>query len=89
MTVKQSALVQTRISPGIKRQAEKALEAYGMTLSDAMRIFAHIVAKTKGFPLDIRPANPNVETVAAMCELDAGGGEEFDSPKELFASWRK
>lgn len=50
----QSAVVRARIDPGIKHEAEKALAAMGITVSDAIRIFVTRVATEKAMPFRLR-----------------------------------
>ena len=50
-----------------------ALEAMGLSVSDALRILLRRIANDQAFPLELKV--PNAETRAAMAELDAGKGE--------------
>jgi len=55
----------------------------GLSVSDAVRMMLVRVAYEKAMPFDIRV--PNAETIAAMRELDEGGGKSFNSIEALLA----
>ena len=69
-------IVRARIDPKTKRQASKALAVMGLTVSDAIRLLMRRIADEKRLPFDVRV--PNKETVAAIEELESGGGERYD-----------
>lgn len=48
-----SALVQTRIDPGVKARASEVLEAMGMTVSDAVRILLTRTAREGALPIEL------------------------------------
>ena len=75
-------LVQARIDCETKRTAAEALQTMGLTVSDAIRLLLVRVAEEKRLPFAVRV--PNLSTVEAMQELEAGGGRRFGSAKELF-----
>lgn len=81
--------VQARISPELKQQAEAILAAMGLTTADAIRLFLQQTVNTGGLPFQPTAKRPNAETLAAMQELEHGGGQSFASTEELFADWRK
>jgi DNA-damage-inducible protein J len=84
-----NAVIQTRISSPLKKQAEALFAAMGLTVSDAVRLFLQQSINEGGLPFQPRLSRPNVETIAAMRELDGGGGESFENTDALFASWQK
>ena len=51
--------------------ATEALEAMGLSISDAIRLLMLRVADEKRLPFEVKV--PNKETLAAMAELEAGG----------------
>ncbi|WP_244497143.1 type II toxin-antitoxin system RelB/DinJ family antitoxin [Aureimonas sp. D3] len=57
-----------RIDETVKKNASEALEAMGLTLSNAVNIFLTRVAHERAIPFDIRV--PNAVTRAAMAEAD-------------------
>ena len=79
--------VQARISPELKEQAEAILAAMGLSTSDAIRIFLQQTVNSGGLPFQPSAKRPNLETLAAMSELEEGGGQRFDSTQDLFADW--
>lgn len=82
-----SSMLHVRMDDEIKRQATAALDAIGLSASDAVRmLFKRIIAE-QAFPLELKV--PNAETRAAMIETDAAlraGSARFQTADELFAS---
>lgn len=75
-------VVRARIDSETKTRATEALQAMGLTVSDAIRLLMLRVAEEKRLPFTIRV--PNRTTVSAMKELADGKGRRFDSVEELF-----
>ena len=75
-------VVRARIDSETKTRAAEALQAMGLTVSDAIRLLMLRVAEEKRLPFTIQV--PNRTTVAAMKELADGKGRRFDSVEELF-----
>ncbi len=72
-----------RIEPALKERAERIFAALGLSTSDAIGMFLRQVVLRRGMPFDV--SIPNAATVAALEELDRGGGEVFrGSTRELF-----
>ncbi len=84
-----NSTIQTRVSRELKQQAEALFAEMGLGLSDAIRMFLQQSINEGGIPFKPHAKIPNSETIAAMQELNNGGGERFGSTKELFASWDK
>lgn len=76
--------VQARISPDLKIQAENILTSIGLSTSDAIRVFLQQVVNSGGLPFQPISKRPNAETLAAMSELEEGGGQVFESVETLF-----
>jgi DNA-damage-inducible protein J len=70
-----NAYINARVDKRLKARAEKVLSRVGISTSDAITMLLHQIILRKGLPFDARI--PNEETVAAMAELDRGGGERF------------
>ena len=75
-------VVRARIDQVTKVRAAAALEAMGLSISDAIRLLMLRVAEEKRLPFDIRV--PNAQSVLAMKELDGGNGKRFDDAAALF-----
>ena len=73
--------VRARIDAGTKARAADALEAMGLSVSDAIRLLMLRVADEKRLPFEVRV--PNAKTRRAMAELEAGKGKRFRSMKGL------
>ena len=75
-------VVRARIDSDTKARATEALQAMGLSVSDAIRLLLLRVAEEKRLPFAIRV--PNVATVKAMEELGEGKGKRFGNAEELF-----
>jgi DNA-damage-inducible protein J len=76
------AVVRARIDLDTKERAAVALEAMGLSISDAIRLLMFRIAEEKKLPFDVRV--PNAKTPTAMRELERGKGKRFESPEALF-----
>lgn len=68
-----TATISARIEPVVKEKAESIFAAIGLTASDAIGLFYRQVAFRRGLPFDV--CVPNAATIAAIEELEAGGGQ--------------
>lgn len=75
-------VVRARIDSDTKARAAEALQAMGLTMSDAIRLLLLRVAEEQRLPFTVQV--PNLETVKAMRDLDEGRGQGFGSDVELF-----
>lgn len=75
-------VVRARIDSRTKEEAAAALEAMGLSVSDAIRLLMMRVAEEQRLPFDIKVAKP--ATAKAIEELEQGKGERFDDPELLF-----
>jgi DNA-damage-inducible protein J len=64
-----SKMLHVRVDDEIKTQASEALEAMGLSVSDAVRILLKRVVNDQAFPLELKV--PNARTRAAMIEARA------------------
>ena len=75
-------VVRARIDSETKTQATEALQAMGLSVSDAIRLLLLRVAEEKRLPFTVRV--PNAATLEAIEELDEGKGKRFSTAEELF-----
>jgi DNA-damage-inducible protein J len=75
-------VVRARIDAETKERAAAALEAMGLSISDAIRLLMLRIADEQRLPFEIKV--PNAATRRAMTELEQGKGKRFESPEELF-----
>ncbi|MCD2177387.1 type II toxin-antitoxin system RelB/DinJ family antitoxin [Rhizobium sp. C1] len=78
-------MIHVRVDDELREEASAVLESFGMSMSDAVRIFLHRVAATQSFPLELKV--PNEETKAALEEARAmrqARKARFATPDELF-----
>ena len=76
------SIVRSRIDAETKQRAAAALEAMGLTISDAIRLLLLRVADEKRLPFDVKV--PNAESRQAMRELTEGKGKCSASAAALF-----
>ncbi len=79
--------VQARIDPKTKAKATEVLTSMGFSVSDAIRMLMQWVADQKRLPFVVKA--PNKTTLAAIVELEAGGGESCDSVEAMMAALNK
>ncbi len=64
--------VRARIDTSTKERAADALEAMGLSISDAIRLLMLRIADERRMPFDVKA--PNATTRKAIAELEAGKG---------------
>ena len=75
--------VRARIDAQTKERASDALEAMGLSISDAIRLLMLRIADERRLPFEIRV--PNATTRKAMAELEKGKGKRFSSIDTLMS----
>ena len=75
--------VRARIDAQTKERAAEALEAMGLSISDAIRLLMVRVADERRLPFEIKA--PNLTTRTAIAEIEAGKGLRFASIEALMA----
>lgn len=75
--------VRARLDESTKARATEALEAMGLSVSDAIRLLMIRVADERRLPFEIKA--PNQQTQNAMSELNSGRGQSFESVDALMA----
>ena len=81
-----SSMLHVRVDDETKEKATEALNAMGISVSDAVRLFLHRVVVEQALPFELKV--PNGETRAAMAEADEivrSRKARFLSADELFA----
>lgn len=85
-----SAVVQARIEPSLKKEADAILAAIGMNATTAITLFYTQMVRHRGFPLELKI--PNDETLEAMREVRdpefRKNAPRYASAEELFAALR-
>ena len=75
--------VRARIDADTKDRATEALQAMGLSVSDAIRLLMLRVADERRLPFEIKA--PNVTTRKAIKELESGKGKKFSGVEALMA----
>jgi DNA-damage-inducible protein J len=89
MTV-HSSMLHIRVDDETKEKAADALNAMGLSVSEAVRLFLRRVVAEQAFPLELK--TPNARTRAAMGEADAIARKRrarFATANALMASLEK
>ena len=73
--------VRARIDTATKERAADALEAMGLSISDAIRLLMLRVADEQKLPFEVRV--PNARTRKAIAELESGKGKRFRTVNAL------
>lgn len=74
-----------RLDKDLRDKAFSVFDSYGLTASQAFKLFLNQVAETKAIPLSFnyQAQEPNAITQAAMLELEEGRGLKSSSVEEL------
>ena len=83
MSMTADTYVRARIDTDTKERAASALEAMGLSISDAIRLLMLRIADEHRLPFDVRV--PNAVTRRAIAELEAGKGKKFATVADLMA----
>jgi len=83
MSPRVDTYVRARIDTRTKERAASALEAMGLSISDAIRLLMLRIADEHRLPFDIRV--PNATTQKAIAELETGKGRRFVNVDDLMA----
>ncbi len=81
MRVTADTYVRARIDAVTKKRAANALEAMGLSISDAIRLLMLRVSDEQRFPFEIKA--PNAHTKKAIAELESGKGKRLKNIKML------
>ena len=65
-----SAILNLRIEPEIKADAEELFSSFGLTVTDAVNVFLRQSLMRGGFPFEIVRDMPNAVTQAAIAEAE-------------------
>jgi DNA-damage-inducible protein J len=78
--------VRARIDAKTKARATDALEAMGLSISDAIRLLMLRIADERRLPFEVKV--PNATIRKSLAELESGKGKKFRSVKALMADLR-
>lgn len=78
--------VRARIDAGTKARATAALEAMGLSVSDAIRLLMLRVADERRLPFEVKA--PSKSSRQALTEIEAGEVESFATVDDLMADLR-
>jgi DNA-damage-inducible protein J len=84
-----SAVLNLRIEPEIKADAEELFGSFGLTVTDAVNVFLRQSLMRGGFPFEVVRHKPNAVTQAAIAEAERllrdSDARSFNSMEELRA----
>ena len=78
-----STMIHVRIDEDTKAQATETLDAIGLSMADAIRLFLKRLVVEQAIPFELKA--PNAETRAAIEEARAIRRARFAAPDALFA----
>jgi DNA-damage-inducible protein J len=76
-----SSMIHVRIDETVKAEATEALDAIGLTMADAVRLFLKRVIAEQAIPIELKA--PNAATRAAIKEARAMQRARFETPTAL------
>lgn len=76
------SVVRARIDVDTRERATAALEATGLSVSDAIRLLMMRIADEQRLPFSVQALNAT--TAWALAKLDSQKGKRFNSPDTLF-----
>ena len=82
-----SSMLHVRVDDDLKAKATEALNAIGLSTSDAVRLLLHRIVADQAFPLELKV--PNAATRAALDEVQqikARRHRRFADADEMFAA---
>ncbi|MDP7151030.1 MAG: type II toxin-antitoxin system RelB/DinJ family antitoxin [Paracoccaceae bacterium] len=82
-----SSMLHVRLDDDLKDKGNAALEAMGLTASEAVRLLYHRIVADQAFPLELKV--PTAKTQAAMDEAEeilAKRQERFASAEDMIAA---
>tara|TARA_Y100000815_G_scaffold251605_1_gene255216 strand:- start:554 stop:814 length:261 start_codon:yes stop_codon:yes gene_type:complete len=77
-----TSTIHVRVDDETKAKATRALEAMGLDLSTAVRVYLARISAEQRLPFELRV--PNAATRDAINELEAGNGHRADNVDSLF-----
>ena len=80
--MRSDSVVRARIDRDTKARATAALDAMGLSVSDAIRLLMFRIADEQRLPFSVQV--PNAKTVKAMDELESGQGKRFNNEQDFF-----
>jgi DNA-damage-inducible protein J len=84
-----TAVLNIRIEPEVKANAEELFSSFGLTVTDAVNVFLRQSLMHGGFPFEIVQYKPNATTLAAIVEAEQiisdPNAKTFTSFDELLA----
>ncbi len=83
MSTTADTYVRARIDSITKERATQALDALGLSVSDAIRMLLMRVADEQCLHFEVKV--PNNKTRKAMAELESGKGKKFSTVDDLMA----
>ena len=85
-----SAVMNLRIEPEVKTDAEALFASFGLTITDAVNVFLRQSLMRGGFPFEIVRYKPNAVTQAAIAEaeqlMNNPNAKSFTNMNDLRAS---
>ena len=75
-----TAMLNVRIDPSTKADAERLFSSFGITVSDAINIFLHQALMVGGLPFEMKQPRYNATTEKAIQEARLIAAGKIDAP---------
>ncbi len=85
----ESVLVQTKVRPDQKEQAERIFHQAGLSMGDAIRIFLQQTINAGDIPFSITARKPSAKLLRAIAQDQSGEGKEYDTIAQMMADHAK
>lgn len=85
----EKVVVQSRVPPSLKEEADKILAEMGLTISEAIRLTMYQIVSDYSLPFTPKLRKPSPQFKEAIRELDEGKGKHCNSLEELKQSWEE
>lgn len=80
-----TAVLNVRIDPETKKEAEQLFSSFGLTVTDAVNVFLNQSLMEGGFPFEIKRPRYNAETEQTISDARNGKSvQTFDTLDEMF-----
>ena len=85
-----TAVLNIRITPETKTEAEQLFSSFGLTVTDAVNVFLHQALMERGFPFALKQPRYNAETEQAIRDAQDGVDlHKCDNLDQLFEALDK
>ncbi|MFN8495040.1 MAG: type II toxin-antitoxin system RelB/DinJ family antitoxin [Caldilineaceae bacterium] len=82
-------VVQSKVRPEVRDQAEEIFNRAGLSMGDAIRLFLQQTINAGDIPFTITARRPSARLRKAMKESQDEAGTIYTTPEAMYAEWGK